>query len=62
MKTGVYILQFIPPGGGGRNMIFSSLGEKTWHLKEKKFFKLSVFLKEKGENIEFKPLTAVLHG
>ena len=40
-------------------MIFSSLGEETWNLKEKKSSNFH-FFKEKEENIEFKPLTAVL--
>ena len=59
-SRGVYFTNYPSPRGGRRNMIFSSFGKKTWHLKEEKPSNFIFFKKEEGENIEFKPLTAVL--
>jgi len=60
MKTGVYILQFIPPGGGEETWFFQAWAKKHGIWKKKNSSNFQFFLKEKGENIEFKPLTAVL--
>ena len=48
MKTGVYILQFIPPGGGGKKHDFFKLGGKNMAFERKKILQTFSFFKRKG--------------